>query len=66
MSCLHPFSKTNFVSSFENLCEVPWYFFDSFFFRFTASPERRMTASRSLVFPSIVIVPNVVFSISMT
>src|SRR5262249_14596479 len=41
MSCSHPLSKMNFASSIERTCEVPSYFFDSFFFRFTTSPERR-------------------------
>src|SRR5215471_4242261 len=59
----HPFSKRNFASSSESTCEVPYSFFDSFFFRFTTSPERRTTTSCSYVFPSIVIAPNVVLSI---
>jgi hypothetical protein len=41
----HPLSKTNFASSFENTCEVPQYLVDSLFFRFTTSPEKRMTTS---------------------
>src|SRR5262249_21023449 len=60
-----PFSKRNLASSSESTCEVPYSFFDSFFFRFTTSPERRTTTSCSYVFPSIVIAPNIELSIVM-